>query len=104
MSLIIQSEVDAFDVKNIKKSDFIRVKYKTWSSYINGIVAQVTENEIRAFYIADIGNVTNYVIIPINSVVNGDWEIVWSHDLNETYVEPEKEPDPEPDPEEGEGE
>ena len=101
MSLITQSEVAAFDVKSIKKSDFIRVKYKTWSSYINGIVAQVTESEIRAFYIADVANVTNYVIIPINSVVNGDWKIAWSHDLDETYIEPVEE---ETEPAGGEGE
>lgn len=89
MSLVIQSEVNAFDVENIRKGDFVRIKYKTWNDYINGIVAQATATEIRIFYIADVANVTNYVIIPIDAVVNGDWNIAWSHDLTESYREPE---------------
>lgn len=88
MSLITHSEVNAFDAQSIGKGDFVRIKYKTWSEYINGIVAQVTDTEIRAFYIADVANVTNYVIIPIDAAVNGDWDITWSHDLTESYREP----------------
>lgn len=89
MSIIIDSTSRSFDKSKIQKGDFIRAKYKKWSESQNGIVASVTDNEIRVLYIPAIANVTNYFNILANEVDEGLWNIEWSTDLQSIQSEGE---------------
>ena len=81
----------AFDKSLIKKNDFIRAQYSKWDEPQNGIVASVTDNEIRVLYIPSVGNVTNYFNIPSDEVEKGLWSLSWSSDLKEIIGEKETE-------------
>lgn len=87
MSIITNAQKTGFDSAKVKKGDFIRAKYKTWGSAHNGLVAGVNEKEIRILYIPEIGNVTNYFVIPVTEVENGLWKITISADLITTETE-----------------
>lgn len=87
MSILKESNAVAFDGTAIKKGDFIRAKYHKWEKAQNGIVAGVTESEIRVLYIPDAKNVTNYYTIAASEVEAGRWEIKWSADLTDIEEE-----------------
>ncbi len=89
MSILTTSNNTAFDKSKIAKGDLIRAKYNGWDEAINGIVAKVTDSEIRVLYIGTIRNVTNYFTIKAEEVQAGSWEISWSHDLTQTETEGE---------------
>lgn len=89
MSILTTSNNTAFDKSKIAKGDLVRAKYKGWDEAINGIVAKVTDSEIRVLYIGTIRNITNYFTIKAEEVQAGAWEISWSHDLTQTETEGE---------------
>ena len=83
MAILKISPQTAFDKSLIKKNEFIRAQYIKWDEPQNGIVASVTDNEIRVLYIPSVGNVTNYFNIFSDEVKKGLWSLSWSNDLKE---------------------
>lgn len=87
MSLITDNISRAIDTTLIKKGDVIRARYHKWTEAHNGIVAAVTETEIKVLYIPDIGNVTNYFSLTAAEIDGGLWEVSWSSDLQTVLTE-----------------
>ena len=79
-----------FDTEKVAKGDFIRAKYYGWDETVNGLVAKVSDAEIRVLYIGSIRNVTNYYTITAAEVESGLWEISVSTDLTEVITEGEE--------------
>lgn len=91
MSILHNFPQVAFDKSLIKKNDFIRAQYSKWDEPQNGIVASVSDNEIRVLYIPRVGNVTNYFNILSDEVDKGLWSLSLSSDLKEIIEEKETE-------------
>lgn len=81
MPIITKTEQSGFDCMKISKGYFIRARYHTQEKPYNGLVANVTPDEIRVLYISDIGNVSNFFVIPISEVIDGLWTISISPDM-----------------------
>lgn len=87
MSITKDATAPTFDSVKIQKGSFIKAKYCSWEKPRNGLVANVTEDEIRVLYVPDIGNVTNYFVIPIAEVAEGRWTISISVDMETVETE-----------------
>lgn len=87
MSVLITASTTAIDKNQIKKGDFIRAQYHTWSSAYNGLVAAVSASEIRVLYIAKSDNMTNYFTIPVEEIAAGLWELTWSSNFTDVKTE-----------------
>lgn len=80
MALIVNKEIKSFDTGEIKRGDVIRLKLRTETEAINGIVARVTPDAITVFYLPETANVTNYITLRANEAE--DWSAIeWSSDL-----------------------
>lgn len=81
MALTVETEMRLFDTNNIQRGDFIRLKRNSDDNYVNGLVASVTPTKLTFFYLPQMTNVTNYIVICIDDI--DDWyNIVWSGDMN----------------------
>ena len=87
MSVLITASTTAIDKNQIKKGNFIRAQYHTWSSAYNGLVAAVSTSEIRVLYIVKSGNMTNYFTIPVEEIASGLWELSWSSNFTDIRTE-----------------
>ncbi|MDE7425074.1 MAG: DUF5026 domain-containing protein [Lachnospiraceae bacterium] len=81
MALVTEKPVKSFDLTQIECGYLLWAKHSTWSEGKAGFVTAVTENQLIVQYHPRIGNVTNHFIIPINEVIEGQWEIRWSADM-----------------------
>ena len=80
MALLTSKESSVFDTSEIKRGDVIRLKFSDDTDAVNGIVANVTSDTLRVFYLPEMANVTNYINIRTEDV--NDWAaILWSDDL-----------------------
>ncbi|MCD8308893.1 MAG: DUF5026 domain-containing protein [Clostridia bacterium] len=101
MSILTTGSTAAvFDKDKVAKGDFIRAKYSGWDETVNGLVAKVTDTEIRVLYIGTIRNVTNYYTILADEVENGYWDISVSSDFSEVVTSDEDETEEETEGEE----
>ena len=87
MSITTNTTAPTFNSAKVQKGDFIRAKYRSWEKPHNGLVANVTEDEIHVLYVPDIGNVTNYFVIPIAEVAEGLWTLSVSADMEAVETE-----------------
>lgn len=83
MALVTEKPVAAFDLTQIERGYLLWGRHRTWSEGKAGFVTSATESQLIVQYHPGIGNVTNHFIIPASEVVDGQWEIRWSADMEE---------------------
>lgn len=81
MPLMIEKNETGFDKEAICKGNFIRAKYHVWPNPQNGIVVAVSDKKLTVLYLPEIGNVSNYFVIPVSEAASGLWTVEWSADL-----------------------
>lgn len=81
MSLIVDKQEKVFDCTAIKRGDLISVQHSCWEEPKSGIVAAVTQGEIKILYQPPIANVTSFITIRVDDVITGQWKIRWSENL-----------------------
>lgn len=104
MALVMEKPIKSFDLTQIECGYLFWAKHSTWSEGKAGFVTTATENQLIVQYHPRIGNVTNHFIIPINEVVEGQWEIRWSADMAQIQEYVVKEDNDQLEPEESEEE
>lgn len=104
MALVTEKPVKSFDLTQIECGYLLWAKHSTWSEGKAGFVTTATENQLIVQYHPHIGNVTNHFIVPINEVVEGQWEIRWSADMAHIQEYVVKEDNDQLEPEESEEE
>ena len=87
MGILATSQNTFFDLDKIHKSDFIRLKHKSWDDYENGLVVKATREEIIALYLLPGTNVHSRITVLVDDVCNEEWEIKWSSDLENIETE-----------------
>lgn len=85
--MLIEKEfVGKFNTKEIRRGTLIYAKHKTWDKGEMGFVTSAKEDEVIVQYPPAVGNVTNHFFLPVEEVVNGDWEIRYSNDMQTVIV------------------
>ncbi len=74
-------EKEVFNTAAIDRGFFIFGKHRSWAEGLNGLVANVTEEEILVQFLPDVRNVTNHYRIRVSDVANGEWDLRFSADL-----------------------
>ena len=83
MAILTTTKRPAFDRAAVIRGAFILGRHKSWEKGVNGLVADVTENELLVQFLPEIRNVTNQYRIPAEEVASGEWELRISPDLQE---------------------
>ena len=86
MALVIEKPVKAFDLSHIGRGCLLWGRHCTWDGGKAGFVTSATGTQLVVQYHPGIGNITNHFIIPVQEVVEGQWEIRWSYDLSEVQI------------------
>ena len=81
MELMSKATGETINTEAIHVGDFVRAKYDKWEEERNGLVARVTEGEIRVIWQPGIRNVVNYFVMYANEITDGLWTITWSPDM-----------------------
>ena len=81
MAILKRSERDVFDTAQIKRGYFVSGQHKSWSEAVNGLVADVSEDELLIQFLPEIRNVTNHYRIRTEEVAAGEWILKLSPDL-----------------------
>jgi hypothetical protein len=81
MPLIKEKEAPVFDREQVHKGDLIRAKHKTWDEYLNGVVVSVSDDRIIVLYYTGYGNVSNHFSMDSGEVQRGEWQAVWTSDM-----------------------
>ena len=81
MGLITGKTVQTFDLTAISRGDCIRVKRAGDTTFRNGFVTKLTENQIEVLYSNTQNNATSFLQISAIDVAVGVWEIYWTSDF-----------------------
>lgn len=82
MSIIKKEETTVFNTDEIHRGDFIRLQYDNDSKAVNGIVGIVKPESITVFYLSELSNVSNYIVLRVHEIENW-YSVIWSSDLSE---------------------
>lgn len=86
MQLITEITEKNFNPEAVRRGDFIRARYESWDEPKNGLVEEVSAEQIRVLYQPELSNVTNFFPIHLSEAAAGKWEISWSRDLCESWT------------------
>ena len=89
MALVIEREESVYDLSRIAPGCLLYGRHRTWPEGRAGIVTAARDKILIVQFRPEIGNVTNHLLIPVEEVLGGEWEIRWSPDLSEVYSWPE---------------
>lgn len=81
MELIRQSGVAVFDPQAIRRGDLLRARYNGWNEARNGLVFRMEPERLTVQFMPAVGNVSAFYVIQAGEVERGEWEILWSRDL-----------------------
>lgn len=81
--MITNKEIVVFDPIKVQRGFFIYGKHRSWTEGVNGLVANVTKEEILVQFLPSIRNVTNHYRIRAEEVKQGEWELRISAELRE---------------------
>lgn len=81
MAILKRSERDVFDTAQIKRGYFVCGQHKSWPEAVNGLAADVSEDELLIQFLPEIRNVTNHYRIRAEEVAAGEWDLKVSPDL-----------------------
>lgn len=81
--LIEKKNVAVFNQEELQVGGFLRAKYHSWDEPRNGLVAYVSRDVLKIFFLTAIGTSGAYYRIEAREVLEGKWQIIYSADLQE---------------------
>ena len=87
--LIIDSDSKMFNLEEIHRGSLICARHSTWDEEIAGVVTSADKDCIRVQFPPSVQNTLNHYFIYSAEVVNGEWEILYTDDLETISRYPE---------------
>lgn len=81
MEILKDMEQKVFNIAVLSRGYFIYGKHRSWPEGVNGLIANVAEEELLVQFLPGIRNVTNHYRIRAEDTANGEWELKISRDL-----------------------
>lgn len=70
----------AFDSTSLPRGTPIYAKHSSWKKGTIGMVSRVTDKNITVIFLPEITNTQNHFFIPLEEVLDGQWDIRYSTD------------------------